>query len=72
MSVITHSCGAKWTGKTRAHCAGCHETFSSDSAFDKHRKGLRCHTPESVGLVAREGAHGTIWGHPGTDPRRGD
>ena len=34
-------------------CAGCRLLFSSDSAFDRHRRGGRCLTPEDAGLVAR-------------------
>ena len=36
---VTHSCGARWTGTRPAHCAACHVTFSSDAAFDAHRRG---------------------------------
>ena len=32
-------CEANWTGMAVCHCAGCHETFSSIGAFDKHRTG---------------------------------
>ena len=32
-------CGAVWhqAGSETAHCGGCHRTFSSVSAFDRHR-----------------------------------
>lgn len=76
MTVITHSCGAKWSGAGRAHCGACHITFSGDSAFDRHRRGegdRRCLDPASVGLVPRENRlGGAIWGHAGTwNPREG-
>lgn len=70
MTVITHSCGAKWSGSSRAHCGGCHTTFSGDSAFDRHRRGddgRQCLDPDAAGLVPRENRlGGVIWGHPGT------
>ena len=52
----THSCGARWGGAGRCHCAGCHETFSSDSAWTRHRRGLACRDPRDAGLVAAEQA----------------
>lgn len=32
-------CGAVWhqAGSETAHCGGCHRTFNSVSAFDRHR-----------------------------------
>ena len=32
-------CGAWWTGANTCHCPGCHRTFTSQSACDKHRTG---------------------------------
>lgn len=73
-NAITHTCGAWWTGLSRAHCAadGCHRTFSCDSAADKHRIGSygvdrRCADPATVGLVAREMPFGVMWGWPSSD-----
>ena len=66
--VLTHNCGAKWTGMSRAHCAGCHETFSCDSNFDLRRKSMTCAPPDCGGkLLSRENEYGTIvWtGAPG-------
>lgn len=64
-SAVTHGeCGSWWTGAERSHASCCHRTFSSLSAFDQHRKGLRCNNPEDVGLVAREKPYGTLWGWP--------
>lgn len=65
------SCGAWWTGHTRAHCAapGCHRTFSTDSAADRHRQGRfgidrRCVDPATVGLVAVNKPYGVLWQKP--------
>ena len=66
--VLTHNCGAKWTGASRAHCAGCHETFSCDKNFDLHRKSSACAPPDCGGkLLPRENEYGTVvWtGAPG-------
>ena len=44
-------CGAEWGGLSAAHCAGCHQTFTSVSGFTAHRKGGQCHDPHSLGMV---------------------
>ena len=66
--VLTHGCGAKWTGVSRAHCVRCHETFSCDTDFDLHYQAHTC-TPPDCGckLLPRENEYGTIvWtGAPG-------
>lgn len=45
-------CPTTWTGQSRAHCAGCHRTFSTARLFDLHRSasGERgtCLDPEKV------------------------
>lgn len=67
---ITHGkCGKTWTGLSRAHCPSCCETFSRDSAADKHRVGQfgvdrRCADPSSVGLVPHQQPWGVMWSHP--------
>lgn len=68
-TAIWHgACGKWWTGGERAsHCAGCCETFSSLTAFERHRRGLRCNPPAEVGLVARRKPFGTLWAIPGPD-----
>ncbi|MGW6703572.1 FDXHR family putative zinc-binding protein [Streptomyces sp. NPDC054956] len=73
-NAINCSCGAWWTGLTRSHCAapGCHETFSCESAADKHRIGAfgidrRCAHPVEVGLTARPKAYGLLWGWPASE-----
>jgi hypothetical protein len=64
-NAIAHgACGKWWTGAERSHASCCHETFSSLSAFDLHRKGGRCNDPAGMGLVAREKPYGTLWGWP--------
>ena len=63
----THTCGARWGGAGRCNCAGCHETFSSDSAWTRHRRGLACRDPRDAGLVAADNPHGgVVWQRPGT------
>jgi hypothetical protein len=37
------------------------------SAFERHRKSLRCNDPASVGLVARIKSYGVLWGWPAPD-----
>ncbi|MEV6679460.1 hypothetical protein AB0N09_21785 [Streptomyces erythrochromogenes] len=65
------SCGAWWSGLSRAHCpaAGCHRTFSSDTAADRHRRGRfgidrRCIDPAEAGLVPTARTYGTLWSLP--------
>ena len=67
-------CKSWWTGLGRSHCPaeGCHETFSCESAAEKHRVGMfgvdrRCAHPAEVGLVAREQAYGLLWGWPSSE-----
>jgi len=44
--MTTHACGNATRHTERIGCCGaCHRLFSSDSAFDKHRKGGRCLSP---------------------------
>lgn len=61
-------CGRSWGGLRRSHCGACHHTFSSLTAFDKHRSGFLCRVPHTIGLVEREG----VWGMPGERPELGD
>ena len=63
-AIVHGACGRWWTGVERSHCGGCHETFTGLTAFERHRKGLRCNPPTEVGLVAREKPYGTLWGQP--------
>ena len=76
----THSCGARWTGHSAAHCASYHRTFTSDTAFDMHRVGLVCNDPATLvygETSARAGEHkmelkqrhyGEVWGCAGNNP----
>ncbi|MCX5202440.1 hypothetical protein OG897_13405 [Streptomyces sp. NBC_00237] len=65
-NAIQHgACGKWWSGAERSHASCCHETFSSLTAFERHRRGMRCNDPASVGLVARQKPYGTLWGLPG-------
>lgn len=70
--AIWHSCGAWWTGAGRGHCGGCHETFSSQTSFDVHRRGGRCLDPVEAGLVGRPRRWGTEWGWPAPEVARFD
>lgn len=73
MAVIYHGeCGKSWSGARRAHCSGCHETFSTDGVADKHRIGTfgvdrRCTDPASVGLVR---GVDDVWRGPSLDPTK--
>lgn len=68
----TNCCQAWWTGLKTAHCPSCHATFTTISAFDKHRTGSHaydtrtCLDPASVGLVAT-GRDYPCWGFPGRE-----
>lgn len=44
---------------------GCGLFFSSESAFEKHWTKDGHKSPDAVGLVAREGPRGPVWGWPG-------
>ena len=63
-AIVHGACRRWWTGAERSHASCCHETFSSLSAFEQHRKGGRCNNPADAGLVAREKPYGTLWGWP--------
>lgn len=47
-------CSTKWGGFKTCHCTACHETFSTISNFDRHRKTGKCQPPKDCGLVRRE------------------
>lgn len=63
-AIFHGECGKWWTGTERSHASCCHETFASLTAFERHRKGLRCNPPESVGLERRDKPYGVLWGNP--------
>ena len=61
-------CGKTWSGLRKEHCPACCETFSGQTAGDKHRVGKHgldrhCVDPADVGLVQDQ--HG-VWRLPGT------
>lgn len=72
---LPHSCSkcpARWNGYLTAHCAGCHETFTGITAWEKHRagghdtkRGRYCVDPEKSGLVPAGRAY-PCWANPGT------
>lgn len=72
--AITHGCGAQWRGLGRAHCAGCHRTFSADSAFDAHRRDGECVDPATAITtkgkprfqLRQDSAGNPLWGWPGS------
>jgi hypothetical protein len=63
-AIVHGACGSWWTGAERSHCGSCHLTYSSLTAFDRHRKAGQCQPPASVGLVPRVKPYGTLWGFP--------
>ena len=46
-------CTTRWRGISRCHCGACHETFTSITGFDMHRKAGRCVPPAAAGLIQR-------------------
>lgn len=66
-AFIRHGCGAKWTGARTAHCAACHLTFSSDSAWAAHRRDSKCLPPSqakpALKPVVQATSGTTIWRH---------
>lgn len=53
-------CDTTWTGTSRCHCSGCHQTFSSITSFDAHRRRFQCLDPATIGLVQTNG----LWHSP--------
>ncbi len=50
-------CGRQWESKKQCHCAGCHEHFSGETTFARHRDRGGCLDPASLvhGSGKREG-----------------
>jgi len=69
-AIVHGACGNWWTGGERSHCGSCHRTFTSLTAFELHRRGLRCNDPAAVGLVVRVERFGPLWGRASSDARR--
>ena len=69
--IKTNCCSAEFAGFKTAHCSACHETFTTVTAFDKHRAGSHasdtrnCLPPASVGLVNANRAY-PCWTRPNT------
>ena len=66
MTVNTcSSCVKEWTGTSRCHCSGCHETFSGITTFDSHRVSNtgrgKCKSPNHMGLEQNEKG---VWSIP--------
>jgi hypothetical protein len=75
LAQAPHGCGrcnARWGGLNTSHCSGCHETFTSLSAFDAHRTGSHangtrtCLPPTKAGLVQANRPY-PCWGTEGND-----
>lgn len=68
MRFTCGGCTSTWGGLTRAHCSGCHLTFSTAGNFDKHRRSDseygHCLPPATVDLAESEG----LWRSPGREP----
>lgn len=44
-SWTSNCCGGRFTGLSTAHCTVCHETFTSPTGFDRHRRYGKCLDP---------------------------
>lgn len=60
-------CPSRWSGLSRAHCSGCHLTFTGVTMFDRHRNSDGCANPVDLGMVLRAGG---IWGAPAMTPEQ--
>lgn len=68
------SCAKTWTGLRIAHCALCHQTFTTPANFDRHRAGRKthgvklaageCHAGDVCGLVLNDRGQ---WAMPGRE-----
>src|SRR5690606_29704267 len=58
-------CQETWTGSSRAHCSGCHQTFSAISWFDAHRRRFQCLNPAEIGLIQTN----CLWHSPEANTR---
>lgn len=51
-----HTCGKcpkRWTGAKIAHCASCHESFSTVANFDLHRHNGKCIKSDKLVMGSR-------------------
>lgn len=48
MANTCGGCTAEWQSLLVAHCASCHNTFSTVALFDRHRVSYRCAVPSRL------------------------
>ena len=65
-----HRTGGMPSGKRAAGCGDCKEVFSSNTAFDKHRRQFSCIAPDTVGLTLVQRGDYMVWALPGEPPER--
>jgi hypothetical protein len=72
--ITCSGCPAQWTGASRAHCSGCHRTFSGATLFDAHRspRGPRGTCLDPATLTVTDGSprmrlRDGIWAGPEMD-----
>ena len=66
-TTVTH-------GNRLGCCSGCGRLFASTSAHDRHRRGMQCHDPAELGMVAKAAKghpSALVWALPGTWGGRG-
>lgn len=66
MKTTCADCGKTWGGYRASHCTACHQSFSSESAGDSHRRGeypdgRHCITEHLVHDAKRD-----VWKNPGS------
>ena len=60
-------CDHTWTGLLIAHCAACHETFTTVQGFDRHRDSDHCRRPkfarrsDGLALYAKSASAKDAW-----------
>jgi len=46
--ITCGGCDAQWSGTSKCHCGGCHQTFSGIGLFDLHRVNDECKDPKGM------------------------
>ena len=66
MKTTCQTCGKTWGGYRTEHCTECHQTFSSNTSGDAHRRGEfpRGRYCTTEGLV--HDPNRDVWKTPGT------
>ena len=64
--AVHTACGKAWSGIKTAHCSACHLTFTTPTAFDKHRRRGACIFPDDAGLVRSSRGY-ECYGFPGSE-----